>query len=739
MVWSEKALDIVDGLLLLETFTYSSACDNWSEADMPKRMVIVESPTKAKTINKFLGPGFTVRSSMGHVRDLPEKKLAVNIEKDFEPEYQIIPKRREVVKSLKTEAKEAEEVYLAPDQDREGEAIAWHLCKALDIPEEKARRVVFNEITETAIKNAFRHPVGIDMNKVNAQQARRILDRLVGYKISPLLWKKITKRLSAGRVQSVAVRLLAEREREIQAFKPEEYWDIVARLRPVGTRGKGFEAKLWRQDDSEIQIKNESEAQKLVEVLKGSKYIVGLITRQRKLNKSLPPFTTSQLQQQASIQLNFTTKKTMLIAQQLYEGVELKEGPVGLITYMRTDSYNVSEEALAACRKLIPAMFGADFLPPKPNRYVSRKDAQQAHEAIRPTSVEIIPEDVKQYLTRDQYRLYELIWRRFVASQMSPAEYETTEVIINAGPYRFKARGKTVVFQGHNILTRSIKEEPLPELKEGEELKLVELVPGQHFTEPPPRYTEASLVKALERKGIGRPSTYAVIISTIQERGYVRKENRTLYPTELGMLVTDKLVRHFPRIMDVEFTSHMEEELDKVEEDRMEWVSVLREFYAPFREELETAQEEMESEKGRPDDTDVLCEQCGSPMVVRWSRAGRFLGCSAFPKCKFTMDISGDHRPTTAEATEEVCEKCGSPMVIKTGRTGRFLACSAYPECKNTRSLPTGVKCPKEGCDGDLVQRRSKRGRRFYGCSNYPECDFTAFKLPKEPATAGNK
>ncbi|OHB38889.1 MAG: DNA topoisomerase I [Planctomycetes bacterium RIFCSPHIGHO2_02_FULL_50_42] len=703
---------------------------------MPKRIVIVESPTKAKTINKFLGSKFTVRSSMGHVRDLPANKLAVNVEKDFEPEYRIMPKRREMVKSLKAEVKDADEVYLAPDHDREGEAIAWHLCQALDIPDKKARRVVFNEITEEAIKNAFEHPVGIDMDKVNAQQARRILDRLVGYKISPLLWKKITKGLSAGRVQSVAVRLLVEREKEIRAFKPVEYWNIVARLRSKGARDKGFEAKLWKQEDSEVQIGNEAAAAGLVETLKDSKYIVGVISKQRKLNKPLPPFTTSQLQQQAAIQLNFSTKRTMLVAQQLYEGVELKGGPMGLITYMRTDSYNVSKEAVTACRRLIPGMFGDGYLPQKPNYYAARKGAQQAHEAIRPTSVEIIPESIKQYLTRDQHRLYELIWRRFVASQMTPAEYETIDVTINAGSYKFKAKGKMIVFPGHNILTESIQEEPLPDVQEGEELKLIELVPSQHFTEPPPRYTEASLVKILERKGIGRPSTYSVIISTIQDRGYVQRENKTLHPTELGILVTEKLVKHFPKVLNVEFTSHMEEELDKVEEAKLDWVGVLREFYTPFQEDLKSAVEEMESEKVTPEGTDIKCGKCGSPMVVRWSRAGKFLGCSAFPKCKFTMDIGGNNKPRTAEATGEVCEKCGSPMVIKAGRMGRFLACSAYPECKNAKSLPTGVKCPKEGCGGDVVQRRSKRGRRFYGCSNYPKCNFTAFKLPEGSAAA---
>ncbi|MCB7129282.1 MAG: type I DNA topoisomerase [Candidatus Brocadiales bacterium] len=703
-----------------------------------KRIVIVESPTKAKTINKFLGSNYVVRSSMGHVRDLPYNKLAVDIEKDFEPEYKILPKRKEMVKSLKSEVDAAAEVYLAPDQDREGEAIAWHLCKALEIPDGKAHRVVFNEITKEAIKNAFEHPVGIDMNKVNAQQARRILDRLVGYKISPLLWKKVTKKLSAGRVQSVAVRILVEREKEVRAFKPVEYWDIIAKLKPKGGGTRGFEAKLWRLEDADVKIGNETEAEGHVESLKGSKYIVSAVTKQRRQSKPLPPFATSQLQQQASIQLNFSTKKTMVVAQQLYEGVDIAEGPTGLITYMRTDSFSVSKEAIAACRKFIPEKFGEEYLPPKPNIYASRKGAQQAHEAVRPASVEITPDSIKQYLTRDQHRLYQLIWHRFVASQMVPAEYETIDATIDAGPYRFKAKGKVVVFQGHTVLSGPIKEELLPELQEGNELKLLELTPNQHFTEPPPRYTEAALVKALEKQGIGRPSTYAAIISTIQDRGYVKREKKTLHPTDLGILVTDKLVKHFPTILNIEFTSHMEEELDKIEEAKLDWVGVLKEFYTPFQKELEAATEEMESEKGRPEETGIVCKLCEAGMVVRWSRAGKFLGCSAFPKCKFTMDISGDNQPVPAEATGETCDKCGSPMVIKSGRMGRFLACSAYPECKNTKSLPTGVKCPKEGCGGDVVSRFSKRGRRFYGCSNYPKCDFTAFKLPEQPAAVGS-
>lgn len=697
---------------------------------MGKRVVIVESPTKAKTINKFLGSKYVVRSSMGHVRDLPERKLAVDVEKDFAPEYRIIPSRKEVVKALKEEVKGAEEVYLAPDKDREGEAIAWHLSKALDIPEEKLRRVIFNEITPEAIHRAFEHTIPIDMNKVNAQQARRILDRLVGYQISPLLWKKVTKGLSAGRVQSVAVRLLVEREKEIRAFLPQEYWEIDARLMPKGSDKTVFTAKLWKKEEEEIKVAKEMEAQALVEALKKERFTVEVVKKEEKQNNPPPPFITSQLQQQASIQLGFVAKKTMRIAQGLYEGVELKEGPVGLITYMRTDSYHISGEALKASRRLILEKYGEKYLPPKPNFYPSRKGAQEAHEAIRPTFVELVPEEVKDYLTKEQYKLYELIWKRFVASQMNPIQYEITDVTISAGPYKFRAKGRVITFPGHNILTRSMEGEPLPKMQEGEELKLQELIPSQHFTEPPPRYTEATLVKALERNGIGRPSTYAIIISTIQDRGYVRKEDKTMHPTELGILVTEKLIQHFPRILDVEFTSSMEEQLDRIEEAKADWVGILKDFYTPFKVDLEKATKEMKSEKGGSEETNILCELCKSPMVVRWGKAGKFLGCSAFPKCKFTKDLSTDKRPV--EVTQQSCEKCGSPMVVKRGPTGSFLACSAYPKCRNTKSLPTGVKCPEEGCGGELVVRRSKQGRRFFGCSNYPRCNYVTNKLPQE-------
>jgi DNA topoisomerase-1 len=532
-------------------------------------------------------------------------------------------------------------------------------------------------------------------------------------------------------VQSVAVRLLAEREKEIQAFKSQEYWEITARLRPkkAGRGKEEFLAKLWKEDEKEVTLHTEAETEKRMALLKGSSFVVVEVNKQRRRNAPPPPFTTSQLQQQASIQLRFSTKKTMLLAQQLYEGVEMPEGPVGLITYMRTDSYHISQEALGAVRKLIKQKFGDEYLPPEPNHFPSKKGAQEAHEAIRPTYVERAPEEVKPYLTHDQYRLYELIWKRFVACQMKPALYDLTEVKIKAGNFIFRAKGRVLIFPGHTLLTGSMEEEALPELEVGEGLELLELKPSQHFTEPPPRYTEATLVKALEKRGIGRPSTYAPIISTIQERGYVRKENSTLIPTELGILVTEKLVQHFPRILDVEFTSSMEEKLDEIEEARADWVGTLKEFYNPFKGELEKAKEEMTSEKGTVEESEVSCKLCGSPMVVRWSKTGKFLGCSTYPKCEFTMPLPTDQQPVEGPP----CDKCGSPMAVKSGPYGKFLGCTAYPKCKNIKPITTGVKCPQEGCDGELVQRRSKRGRRFFGCSKYPQCKYTAFKLPEKP------
>lgn len=756
-------------------------------AKAKKNMVIVESPAKAKTIGKYLGSSFFVCSSMGHVRDLPEKKLSVDIENNFTPEYKIIPARKKLVSELLADSKKADIVYLASDLDREGEAIAWHLSKALEIPDEKAQRVIFNEITKDAILEAFKHPGPINMAKVNAQQARRILDRLVGYQISPLLWKKISKGLSAGRVQSVAVRLIVEREKEIKEFKPQEYWKITAELKTTSEDKdklrdiKTFKSILQKFNDENVEIKNESQAKDIVHELQKAEYVVANVKKQTKRNNAPPPFTTSLLQQQASTRLQFSAKKTMLIAQQLYEGIDIgTEGAVGLITYMRTDSFHISEQALTSCRKLVAEKYGKNYLPEKPNVHASdKKGTQGAHEAIRPTGVEYTPESIKNFLTKDQHRLYELIWNRFVASQMSPALYAVTDVEIASGRYTFKAKGRELLFDGHTIVSgheMEKDEQILPPLEKGQKLELLELVPTQHFTQPPPRFTEASLVKTLEKMGIGRPSTYASIISTIQDRGYVKQEKRAFYATELGTLVTEKLIEHFSKIMDVKFTSHMEDELDKIEDEKIGWLDVLKEFYEPFKIDLEKAVGEMKSVKGIPEESNQICAICGQPMVIRWGRHGKFLGCSAFPTCKNTLPLDEKGAPappettdqkcekcgstmviktsrhgkflacsaypnckntksltgetTKVEPTEEKCEKCGSPMVIRSGKKGRFMGCSAYPKCRNIKSLPTGVKCPNEGCGGDLIQRRSKKGGIFFGCSKYPECDYITNELP---------
>lgn len=749
-------------------------------------MVIVESPAKAKTIGKYLGSSFFVCSSMGHVRDLPEKKLSVDVENNFTPEYKIMPSRKKLVSELLADSKKADTIYLASDLDREGEAIAWHLTKALEIPEEKTRRVTFNEITKDAILKAFQHPSPINMAKVNAQQARRILDRLVGYQISPILWKKISKGLSAGRVQSVAVRLIVEREKEIREFKSQEYWKITAELTVAAEDRdkikdvKNFKALLQKFNNENVEVKNESQSKVIIQELQKAAYIVANVKKQTKRNNAPPPFTTSLLQQQASTRLQFSAKKTMLIAQQLYEGIDIgAEGAVGLITYMRTDSFHISEQALASCRKLIVDVYGENYLPEKPNVHASdKKGTQGAHEAIRPTAAEHPPESIKNHLTKDQYKLYELIWNRFVASQMKPALYAVTDVEIAAGQYTFKAKGRELLFDGHTRVSGhelEKEEQILPPLEKDQRLELIELAPTQHFTQPPPRFTEASLVKTLEKLGIGRPSTYAAIISTIQERGYVKQEKRAFYATELGTLVTEKLIEHFSKIMDVKFTSHMEDELDKIEDEKIEWLNVLREFYDPFKTDLEKAAGEMKSVKGTPEESNQMCTLCGKPMVIRWGRHGKFLGCSAFPTCKSTLPLDERGVPAPPETTDQKCEKCGSAMVVKTSRHGKFLACSAYPNCKNTKSLtgettkveptnekcekcgspmvirfskrgrfmgcsaypkcrnikslPTGAKCPNEGCGGDLIQRWSKKGGVFFGCSRYPECDYITKEL----------
>ena len=704
------------------------------------KLVIVESPSKARTINRYLGDDYHVAASMGHVRDLPQKRLGVDVQENFTPEYEVVAGRKKAIAALRKAAREADEVYLATDLDREGEAIAWHLYEALGLEGKPTWRVVFNEITRTAIQAAFQEPHELDMAKVNAQQARRILDRIVGYRLSPLLWRKLSPGLSAGRVQSVAVRLIVEREREIRAFKPEEFWRLTAHLCPPERKKARFDAELKKLDGKDPSIGNEETATGLVERLSKERFVVTSARKRTRPQQPPPPFITSTMQQQGSIQLRYSAKRTMRLAQQLYEGVEIgPEGAVGLITYMRTDSLHVSDQALAECRDFIQETFGGDYVPEKPKVYRSGKKAQGAHEAVRPTSALRRPEDVQEYLSRDQLRLYTLIWKRFVASQMPPAKWGIVDLEITADDALFTAQGKTLEFDGFLKVAGVDKkaELVLPEVNKDDEMKLIELEPSQHFTKPPPRYTEASLVKELEKLGIGRPSTYAPIISTIQDRRYVSQEKRQFFATPLGETVTDKLVEHFPDIINVDFTSRMEEELDGIEEERADWHDVLRDFYTPFSEDLERAQREMT--RPEPKKTGEKCPECGKELLVRWSRRGSFMGCSGFPECKYTRDLdeNGEPAPPLPEIKED-CPECGKPLTVRRGRRGPFVGCSGYPNCKYTRDLepppeaPPGVTCDK--CGGEMGVRKGRRGF-FLGCVNYPKCRGTK-PMPKEEGKA---
>ena len=668
---------------------------------MAKFLVIVESPAKSKTIGKFLGKDFVVLASMGHIMDLPRSKMGIDVKNGFAPEYVVINERKKNVSQLKKEAEGKEHIYLAPDPDREGEAISWHLSNILAKKGRKIHRVAFHEITKEAVLEAFKHPHELDMNLVNAQQARRILDRLVGYSLSPLLWKKVGRGLSAGRVQSIAVKLIVDRERDIQAFVPVEYWEIEALLKKSQARSQKsqvqeFTAKLDKIDDKKAEMKAGQEAGNLVDEIKSEKFTVSQIKETKKKKSPSPPLTTSKLQQDAFNKLRFSVSKTMKIAQELYEGVELgKEETVGLITYMRTDSVNISKEAKAGAKDFIVKKFGDKYYPQEPNVYKSKKTAQEAHEAIRPATPLHEPEKIKKFLTPDQQKLYELIWNRFMSSQMSAALYNVTSVDITAGRFLFKASGTTVIFDGFTVLypqENGDKEEKaiLPKLVSGEALDLVKLSPSQHFTKPPPRYSDASLVKALEENGIGRPSTYAPTIYTIVARVYVKRDKGYLFPTELGTMVTDLLMQYFQKILDEKFTAKMEEELDEIEEGKTDWVKVLHIFYRPFSFELKMAHSYMKSVKKEVTPTDQVCELCGRPMVIKW------------------------------------------------GRRGKFLSCSGFPECKNAKSIGTGIKCPQVGCGGELVERRSKRGM-FYGCSNYPKCTYITKRLPEEETNIETK
>ncbi|MFA5113164.1 MAG: type I DNA topoisomerase [Candidatus Margulisiibacteriota bacterium] len=711
---------------------------------MAKNLVIVESPAKARTLEKFLGKDFAVAACGGHIRDLPAKSLGVKVDKDFEPNYQIIKGKEKIVKELKSAAAKAKLIYLAPDPDREGEAIAWHLQTILG-GNGKVKRIEFNEITKEAVTEAVKHPRKINLPRVDAQQARRILDRLVGYKLSPLLWKKVRKGLSAGRVQSVAVRLICEREEEIGKFKKEEYWDIIANLASLA--GTEFAAKLVARGETALGVRpkekgkvigSAADAQQIAKALEDAAYAVKEVRKKEQKRHPAPPFITSTLQQEAARKLGFSAKKTMTLAQKLYEGEEVKgHGRVGLITYMRTDSVRIAHEAELEVRKYIAESYGKQFLPAAPIHYKKKKQAQDAHEAVRPTSVLRSPDKLKEDLKGDEFKLYELIWKRFVACQMEAAVFDQTAVDIAAGEYLLRANGSVIKFEGFlKLYVESTDEnEPaeeregfLPPLKEGEALTLLKVAPAQHFTEPPPRYTEASLVKELEQRGIGRPSTYAPIISTVQDRGYVTKEGKALKPTEVGVTVNGLLVKHFPLILDVKFTARMEDQLDEVAEGKLQWGNALKEFYEPFKAALAEADVKMEKVKTEIM-TDENCPTCGNKLVIREGRFGKFIACSTYPKCKFTKNLPEEEARFAALA--ENCEKCGKPMVVKRGRFGEFLACSGYPDCKNIKSIlkKLGVKCPK--CGGDLVERRTKKGRLFYSCSNYPKCDFATWQRPK--------
>jgi DNA topoisomerase-1 len=716
-----------------------------------KKLVIVESPAKAKTINKILGKDFKVAASVGHIIDLPKTKFGVDIENGYQPEYTVIKGKNEVIKQLKKEAGSAGEVLLATDPDREGEAIAYFIADSLKDVNSNIHRIEFNEITKPAVLKALERPRDIDMDRVQAQQARRVMDRIVGYQVSPILWKTIFKGLSAGRVQSVALRLICEREDEIERFVAVEYWTILADLETQS--GERFDAKLIKigdktLDPQKFRIPNEREAQQHYNTLLKETYRVAQIKKEKVTKKPSAPFITSTLQQDAARRYGMSASRIMATAQKLYEGIELGDkGDVGLITYMRTDSTRISEEALKSVRDYIVESYGVDYLPPKANIYRSKKSAQDAHEAIRPTYItsEFEPKKIKKYLTADQFKIYDLIWKRFVASQLKPAIAERMTIDVEAGNYLFRAVGEVIVFRGFLQAYQPEMEEKngdedqneaqpenLPrKISEKEILKLVELILKQNFTKPPARYSESSLIKTLDNLGIGRPSTYAQIISTLFHRKYVEKIERSLTPTELGKTVNILLVNNFPNIFNVEFTAAMESELDKIEQNKISYRHTLDDFYHPFKETLDRVSGDVkEIKKSLLKESDITCENCGRAMVVRWGRNGQFFACSGFPECKNTRPL--EEPPPPGESGEK-CENCGSPMVVKRGRFGEFLACSRYPECKFTKPISTGVPCPEDGCGGTIVQKQSRKGKIFYGCDRYPKCKFPLWNRPRAP------
>ncbi len=712
-----------------------------------KNLVIVESPTKAKTIGKFLGKDFVVESSFGHIRDLPKKEMGVDIEHDFAPTYVIPRDNTKRVTGLKKLAKNAEHVYFATDEDREGEAIAWHLKEALGVPESKSIRIAFHEITESAVRDALEHPRSIDLSLVDAQQARRVLDRLVGYELSPFLWRKIAKGLSAGRVQSVAVRLIVEREREILAFVQQEYWTIEIDF--LNKEKVSFHTKLSRVDDKSLDkfaVTSEEEAKKILDVLQGAAYTILSVEKKAVSKKPSPPFTTSTLQQDANRRLRFSPKQTMMLAQQLYEGIEKgNEAVGGYITYMRTDSVSLSQKFLDETQEYAAQRLGDAYTKGARKYTTKSKGAQEAHESIRPTVVSRTPESVKDHLTPDQHRLYELIWRRAVASQLPDALYEATTIDVEANTaekHTFRASGQVETFDGFTRVYPSEGDDMLlPKVTKGESVGAGEIMPMQHFTKPPARYSEAGLVKVMEEKGIGRPSTYAPTISTIIDRGYATREERRLKPGDMAFVTNDLLVAHFPEIVDFDFTAKMEENLDDIAEGTKQWVPVIRDFYVPFKKNLKAKDKEL-SKKDLVEETDIVCEKCGKPMVIKLGRFGKFLACTGFPDCKNTKPVEevgkdGEH-VHTEPLNVEPCEKCGSEMVMKQGRYGKFLACSKYPDCKNIRSLSdikTGIPCP-ECKEGEVIQKKSKRGKIFFGCTRYPDCKYTSWEKPSDGGAA---
>ena len=719
-----------------------------------KNLVIVESPAKARTLNGYLGGKYLVQATVGHIWDLPQKRLGVDVDSGFEPEYEVIEGKNDVVESLKKNARNAREIFVATDPDREGEAIAYHIAQVVANGKQVIHRVLFNEITRDAVLRAMTKPGDIDIAKVEAQQARRVLDRLVGYLVSPLLQKIITRGLSAGRVQSVALRLICEREDEIRAFVAVEYWTIAADL--LTAKREQFQAKLVRIDGKKAEVNNEKDAKKIVAAAQKHAFTLTDLKTRPKSSAPSAPYTTSTLQQDAARRLSFSNDRTMGIAQALYEGVEIgRDERIGLITYMRSDSIRVAPEAAAAAKEYVAAKFGEEYLPPKPRIYASKKAVQDAHEAIRPTDVKRDPQSVKRYLTADQFKLYEMIWRRFVASQMADAKFDVTTAVLSAGPYEFQASGRRTVFLGHlHVLSELHEERPknateeleaelsheLPKLEVGKEYKVEKITPAQHFTEPPPRYNSASLVKTLDELGIGRPSTYAQIISTLVKRKYIENKERRFYPTTLGETVSKLLVAQFPDVFNVDFTAKMEEELDGIENDHADWRQVVQDFYGPFSKNLSKVEKNRQKlKKATTEVTDKICSDCGGKLVMKWGRAGQFLGCENYPECRHTEPLEAEKAP---EIPETVCPNCGKLMQAKKSRFGEwFLGCTGYPDCKTTLPLPSKENVPCPRCDGTVSRKRSKRGKSFWGCSKYPECDFISWykPLPEPCPNCGNK